>query len=104
MRVRAELRCYHCGHTAARVERETGHALTEAQIIWQVPEARSPGVSTARLRCQRCNGPLFIDEEEVVRYDFSAVRPDRQPNGGSRRGGSSVGSAARPRPRLSHLG
>lgn len=86
MKVRAELRCYHCGHTAARVERENGHPLAEAEIIWQASEFRPVATSANSLRCQRCNGPLFLDEEEVVRYDFSLARPDRRTSPRSRRG------------------
>jgi hypothetical protein len=99
MRVRAELRCYHCGHTAARVERESGHPLSEAEVIWQRPESRAALPAAERLRCQRCHGPLFMDEEEVIRYDFPPVSFDRRPRRGPRRGGSvrEAGTIARSR-------
>ncbi len=72
--VRADLRCYHCGHTSARLQVERGRPLAEARLLDPAgledsrPVGRPP-------RCRRCQGPLFMDAEEVVRSFATFVEP-----------------------------
>ncbi len=79
MNIRAELHCYHCGYVAARIEGESDDR--KAQSIQHpkiTPSAAGPGVKRypgRPPRCGRCNGPLFIDEVEVVRYPPTVIVP-----------------------------
>jgi hypothetical protein len=67
MRVRGELRCYHCGYVAAHVEETRDLPGAPFQII---PSPDGPGVRRGvgqPPRCGRCGGPLFVDDIDVVR-------------------------------------
>jgi hypothetical protein len=78
MNVRAELHCYHCGYVAARVEGKTenvGHPITDTHLTsppigpgFRLRSGRPP-------RCGRCNGPLFLDEIEIIRYAPTVIVP-----------------------------
>jgi hypothetical protein len=72
----ADLKCYLCGSVAGSIESE--QALTAAPNVVRPVQLRQPGQSQPievlnwkRLRCDRCGGPLFLDETDVVtrRYD-----------------------------------
>ncbi|MBI3965761.1 MAG: hypothetical protein HY329_09010 [Chloroflexi bacterium] len=56
MRVRADITCYHCGHVQWEVEGEFGVEVRQG------------------LRCQRCTGPVYLDNIERVK-----VRPAPPP-------------------------
>jgi hypothetical protein len=83
----ADLKCYMCGSVAGSIESE--HALNGV-LAAQIPVLlRQPGSDSAvqvanwrRLRCDRCGGPLFLDETEVVTrryedYNWMDERPRR---------------------------
>lgn len=73
----ADLKCYMCGSVSGSIESE--QSLTEATGAAVHPvRVRQPGqdkpvqvLNWKRLRCDRCGGPLFLDESDVVtrRYD-----------------------------------
>ena len=65
--VRAELRCYHCGYVAARLEGDSGLPLQQAHLL---SPPNGPGYrhgSGGSLRCGRCDGPLYVDSVETFR-------------------------------------
>src|SRR5688500_17181595 len=73
MRYRADLHCYLCSRSAATLEWEGSHpglvSVTRPglEIVTMGPqEAR-------RVRCVRCGGPTFIEENEQVRVPQVAV-------------------------------
>jgi hypothetical protein len=84
----ADLKCYMCGSVAGSVESE--QSLTAAS-----PSARpvivrragrgdepAPVANWRHLRCDRCGGPLFLDESDVVTrryedYNWLDERPRR---------------------------
>ena len=72
----ADLKCYLCGSVSGSIESE--RALTRAAAMTQPVFYRQAGqeqpvqvINWARLRCDRCGGPLFLDETDVItrRYD-----------------------------------
>ena len=72
----ADLKCYMCGSVYGSIESE--QSLTAAPGVVRPVLLRQPGheqpvqaVNWKHLRCDRCNGPLFLDETDVVtrRYD-----------------------------------
>jgi hypothetical protein len=73
---RAELRCYHCGSTAASVEGESGRPLSEAQLFEPTLGSSVREHPMAPLRCGRCRGPLFLDEVESIRYEPMVFEPE----------------------------
>jgi len=74
--------------------------MADTTLIWQVSPPPSANPAAERLRCLRCNGPLFMDEEEIIRYDYFSAGFDRRPRGGSRRGGASLAPTAERHHRL----
>jgi len=67
MLIRADVKCYYCGHVSGQVEgdpdkpRRRWSFQPAAQLTSRDPPARNS------LRCLRCGGPVFLDEIEAVR-------------------------------------
>jgi len=83
----ADLKCYMCGSVSGSIESEQSLA-----VIAHAPRPvtlRQPGqpqpvqvLNWRHLRCDRCGGPLFLDEQEVVtrryeEYNWLEERPRR---------------------------
>jgi len=83
----ADLKCYMCGSVAGSLESEQSFAAAAAagspaflraaghEQAVQVPNWK-------RLRCDRCGGPLFLDEADIVtrryeEYNWLDERPRR---------------------------
>ena len=83
----ADLKCYMCGSVSGSIESE--QSLTGAPSPRPRPAAPArprparPGRRTGgSLRCDRCGGPLFLDETDVVTrryedYNWLDERPRR---------------------------
>ena len=82
----ADLKCYMCGSVAGSIESEqslTGAALSSPVLLR--PAGREEAVQIAnwrRMRCDRCGGPLFLDETDVITrryedYNWLDERPRR---------------------------
>ena len=83
----ADLKCYMCGSVSGSIESE--HSLTAAPHIPRPVLLRQPGreqpvrvLNWKHLRCDRCGGPLFLDESEMVtrryeEYNWLEERPRR---------------------------
>jgi hypothetical protein len=76
----ADLKCYLCGSVAGSVESEQSFSTIPAGAARNAGpvQLRRPGhdhpvrvLDWRRLRCDRCGGPLFLDETDVItrRYD-----------------------------------
>ena len=85
----ADLKCYLCGGVAGALESEQP-LLPKAGVQSTGPvNLRYPGAVTPvqvldwrRLRCDRCGGPLYLDEPDVVtrrveNYNWLDERPRR---------------------------
>ena len=83
----ADLKCYMCGSVSGSIESEqslTGAALPGSPVFLRQP-GRDQALAVAnwrRLRCDRCGGPLFLDEQDVVtrryeEYNWLDERPRR---------------------------
>lgn len=82
----ADLKCYMCGSVAGSIESE--QSLTGASLgngVRLRPAGRDEAVQVAswrHLRCDRCGGPLFLDETDVItrryeEYNWLDERPRR---------------------------
>lgn len=67
MMIRADVKCYYCGHVSGQMEGDP----TNQHGRWSFRSAagliqplRQPG---QRIRCDRCGGPVYLDEIENVR-------------------------------------
>lgn len=67
MIIRADVKCYYCGHVSGHVEGDPH----DPRARWRYQPAReftSRIVPVrASIRCVRCGGPVFLDEIEAVR-------------------------------------
>jgi hypothetical protein len=83
----ADLKCYMCGSVTGSIESEqslTGMAASGNPVLLRYA-GRDEAVQVAdwrRLRCDRCGGPLFLDETDVVtrryeEYNWLEERPRR---------------------------
>src|SRR5215467_6482932 len=83
----ADLKCYMCGGVSGSIESEqslTGAHPTGSPVFLRQP-GRDQAVQIAnwrRLRCDRCGGPLFLDETDVItrryeEYNWLDERPRR---------------------------
>lgn len=75
MRVQADLRCYHCGHVAARVEGDQDQPYEKMRLVTSDGSAAISLHSHESLRCDRCGGPLYRDAFEIVRYESISSLP-----------------------------
>lgn len=68
MLIRADVKCYYCGHISGQIEGNPG----QADSLWNY-RAGTGAVSCVRhgakrIRCTRCGGPVFLDEIETIRF------------------------------------
>ena len=63
MLVTGTLKCLHCGQLGGRWSGRAGTALVAAGLR----DEHATGPAGGVLRCQRCRGPLFLDEAVAVR-------------------------------------
>jgi hypothetical protein len=84
----ADLKCYLCGTVSGSIEHEQTLAPSTRGVVSPVV-LRRPGQPQPthlrdwrRLRCERCGGPLFLDETDVIvrrteDYNWIDERPRR---------------------------
>jgi hypothetical protein len=72
----ADLKCYMCGGVSGSIESEqslTGVSAVAHPVLFRKTASDQPIqiINWQRLRCDRCGGPLFLDETDIVtrRYD-----------------------------------
>ena len=78
----AEAKCYMCGTVAGSVE--SSHTPIPRSVLFRrngQAEAL-PLLDWRRLRCERCKGPIFLDDADVVtrrheEYNWLEERPRR---------------------------
>ena len=63
MEVRGDVRCYHCGHVSGWVE---GDPFARPGRATFHPLRGKPKRADATLRCERCGGPVYLDDLETV--------------------------------------
>ncbi len=78
MLISADLKCYYCGTVAGEVLADTARPrhvlafLPAAEPVAQTPVARS---------CQRCGGPVYLDEAQTISRHEAALRLRRRQSG-----------------------
>lgn len=62
MQMTADVKCYHCGHVSGQVEGTKGERLVLHTFIPRPGyKGEQPGPGD-RLRCERCQGPVFLED------------------------------------------
>jgi hypothetical protein len=83
----ADLKCYLCGSVSGSIEHEQAAAPrrgASGPVLLRRPGQQQPIrlADWRRLRCDRCGGPLFLDETDVIvrrteDYNWTDERPRR---------------------------
>jgi hypothetical protein len=81
----ADLKCYMCGSVAGSIESEQSLTAGPGNPVLLRQAGRDAAVQVPnwrRLRCDRCGGPLFLDETDIVTrryedYNWLDERPRR---------------------------
>jgi hypothetical protein len=64
--IAADVKCYHCGHVSGQIVGPRNQPLRASNFVprpgYTGPEVR-PGM---RLRCERCQGPVFLEDTMTV--------------------------------------
>ena len=78
----ADVKCYLCGASSGSVESEKQPLPRSVNYRPAGAKEAMPVLDWRRLRCERCNGPIYLDETEVVtrrveNVDWLEDRPRR---------------------------
>lgn len=82
----ADLKCYMCGSVSGSIESEQSLAVAPhvpRPVLLRQPDRPPVQVlNWKHLRCDRCGGPLFLDEQDVITrryedYNWLDERPRR---------------------------
>jgi hypothetical protein len=80
MQLQAEVKCYHCGRVSGSWQWRAGTGPAWGVLATAGGADRVP-LALARLRCQHCGGPVFLDDVDEVRAPsvlvFDRPRPGR---------------------------
>ena len=62
----ADVKCYLCGDVSGTVESDRQPMPRSVMYRKAGEEKAAPVVDWRRLRCERCQGPIFLDEADVI--------------------------------------
>jgi DNA-directed RNA polymerase subunit RPC12/RpoP len=86
MKVKGDLKCYHCGHISGQLIGESESPLASRLFVPSAGVNKPLPVPGQRYKCTRCGGPVYLDEIEVVKeraykcvVDPYETRPGRRP-------------------------
>jgi len=66
MRVVGDIKCYHCGHVSGQIEGTRTDKLVLHSFIPRDGYQGSPPGPGDRIRCERCQGPVFLEDLQPV--------------------------------------
>jgi hypothetical protein len=67
MHIRADLKCYYCGHVTGQVEGDTTEPVRTRAFYPRPGYAGTLPKPGERIRCSRCGGPVYMDDVEIIR-------------------------------------
>ena len=66
LEVAADVKCYYCGHVSGQIVGRRNQPLRVTAFVPR-PGYKGPAVRPGmRLRCERCNGPVFLEDASPV--------------------------------------
>jgi DNA-directed RNA polymerase subunit RPC12/RpoP len=66
MQVVGDVKCYHCGHVSGQIEGERTNKLVLKSFKPRPGFQGEPPRPGQRIRCERCGGPVFLEELRPV--------------------------------------
>ena len=77
----ADVKCYHCGYISGELSVEAGQPIQSGSFKPTAAYATSEALKGRRLRCFRCNGPVYLEDVRTVRprpiLTLEDIRPRR---------------------------
>ena len=64
MLISADLKCYYCGYVTGEVITDTSHP--DRVLAFKPADAEAETGNTARRRCGRCGGPVYLDDAQTL--------------------------------------
>ncbi len=77
--MRADVKCYYCGHISGQIVGYRHQPVNASSFVPRPGYTGPAAVTGQRLRCERCGGPVFLEEvgsDEVTRKP-DQLRPTR---------------------------
>jgi hypothetical protein len=70
----ADVKCYYCGHISGQIVGPRNGPLKLSNFVPR-PGYRGPAPKPGmRMRCERCHGPVFLEDAEPIAMKASAAR------------------------------
>jgi len=78
MQATADVKCYFCGHVSGQMIGEHDHP--ERGRFEPRAGYRGPNQAGKRIRCERCNGPVFLEEilPTEIPFSYRSSRTERK--------------------------
>jgi hypothetical protein len=61
-RIAADVKCYYCGHISGQIFGYKGTPLRVSNFVPRPGYTGEPVRPGVRLRCERCGGPVFLED------------------------------------------
>ena len=68
MEVVADVKCYFCGHISGQITGPSRSQLKVTSFIPRTGYTKSLPVSGRKLRCERCNGPVYLEDVSPMSF------------------------------------
>ena len=82
MELVADVKCYYCGHVSGQIKGQRRPTLKVTAFIPRPGYTKAAPQAGERLRCERCNGPVYLEDVSPMtlsRIMPSTVRVGRKP-------------------------
>lgn len=74
----ADVKCYFCGHISGQVEGFRGTAVTDTTFKPRPGYTGRPFATGRRIRCERCGGPVFLEDVTPMVIEEGSVLARRR--------------------------
>ncbi len=73
MEVVGDVKCYHCGHVSGQIEGTRTRRLVIHAFTPREGYKGSPPKTGDRLRCERCQGPVYLEDLRPAPDQFALL-------------------------------
>jgi len=73
MMIRADVKCYYCGHVSGQMEGDPSNSDSQWNFRTRTGLIQPVRQKDQRIRCDRCGGPVYLDDVETIRTPERAM-------------------------------
>jgi len=73
--IAADVKCYYCGHVSGQIIGPKGGPLLITHFVPRPGYQGQPVRPGVRLRCERCQGPVFLEDTTLIAPVETKLRP-----------------------------